>query len=153
MMEIGQWVDSDLYNGRIVKIASNFICKEPVFNYSGDFPFLGDEITVPVKYGNDYRLARDIFQRILIDRTGEYSNNAKASWASLIQPYRVDPAELDLPVFMIANDNWKDKLFTGILEEAGHSESRVALTSSIFHLVETPDINVSLVEPNQHSKT
>ena len=40
MMETGQWVDGDLYNGRIVLVANSFVFKEPVYNYSGDFPFL-----------------------------------------------------------------------------------------------------------------
>jgi small-conductance mechanosensitive channel len=39
IMETGQWVDGDLYNGRIVLIANSYVFKEPVFNYSGDFPF------------------------------------------------------------------------------------------------------------------
>jgi len=42
LMEVGQWVDADLYNGRIVRVANSFIFKEPVFNYSADFPFLWD---------------------------------------------------------------------------------------------------------------
>lgn len=42
LMEIGQWVDGDLYNGRIVRIANSFVFKEPVFNYSSDFPFVWD---------------------------------------------------------------------------------------------------------------
>jgi len=166
MMEIGQWVNSDLYNGRIVKIANSFVFKEPVFNYSGDFPFLWDEITVPVKYGSDYRLSRDIFQRILAEVTGEYSQKAKASWAELIHLYRVDPAELDPRVFLVANDNWmeftlryvvdykkrrltKDHLFTRILEEVDQTNGRVALASATFHLVETPEIKVQLVDPQR----
>ena len=40
-------MNADQYNGRIVKIANSFVFKEPVFNYSGDFPFLWDEIMVP----------------------------------------------------------------------------------------------------------
>ena len=32
IMETGQWVDGDLYNGRIVFIANSFVYKEPVFN-------------------------------------------------------------------------------------------------------------------------
>jgi small-conductance mechanosensitive channel len=40
IMETGQWVDGDLYNGRIV-LANSYVFKEPVFNYSGDFPFMG----------------------------------------------------------------------------------------------------------------
>ncbi len=42
LMEIGQWVHSDLYNGRVVLVANSFVFKEPVFNYSGEFPFVWD---------------------------------------------------------------------------------------------------------------
>ena len=165
MMEIGQWVGADLYNGRIVKIANSFVFKEPVFNYSGDFPFLWDEISVPVRYGSDYRLGKDVFQRILLEITGDYSKQAKASWADLIQQYRVDPTELDPRVYLVANDNWmeftlryvvdykkrrvtKDLLFTRLLDEIDRTEGRVALASTTFHLVEAPEIKVKLVEPS-----
>lgn len=169
MMEIGQWVNADLYNGRIVKIANSFVFKEPVFNYSGDFPFLWDEVTVPVKYGGDYRLARDIFQKVLLEITSEYADEAKVSWAELIHLYRVDPTEIDSRVFLIANDNWmeftlryivdykkrritKDRLFSRILEEVDKTNGRVALASATFHLVETPEIKVKLVEPTPAGK-
>jgi len=33
IMETGQWVDGDLYNGRIVLVANSFVFKEPVYNY------------------------------------------------------------------------------------------------------------------------
>ena len=64
IMEIGEWVKGDLYSGRVVLIANSFVFKEPVFNYSGDFPFLWDEITIPVKYGGDHRLARKILKDV-----------------------------------------------------------------------------------------
>ena len=54
VMEIGEWVKGDQYNGRIVRIANSFVFKEPVFNYSADFPFVWDEIIVPIKYGSDH---------------------------------------------------------------------------------------------------
>jgi small-conductance mechanosensitive channel len=168
MMEIGQWVDADLYNGGIVKIANSFVFKEPVFNYSGDFPFLWDEIRIPVKYGSDHRLARSIFQLMLVEQTGEYSAQAKSSWAGLIQQYRVDPAELDPRAFLSANDNWikftlpyvvdykkrritKDVLFTRVLVEIEETKGQVMLASSTFHLVETPEIKVKLVEATKGS--
>jgi small-conductance mechanosensitive channel len=37
LMEIGEWVQADLYNGRIVRVANSFVFKEPVFNYSTEF--------------------------------------------------------------------------------------------------------------------
>ncbi len=62
IMQIGEWVNSDQYNGRIVRVANSFVFKEPVFNYSGEFPFLWDEIMVPIKYGSDYKQARRILE-------------------------------------------------------------------------------------------
>lgn len=163
MMEIGQWVGADLYNGRIVKIANSFVFKEPVFNYSGDFPFLWDEITVPVKYGSDIRAARTIFNDALEAITGEYTKQAKASWGMLVQQYRLDPTEMDPRVSLVANDNWveftlryvvdykrrrvtKDLLFTRILEDLERTNGRVALASATFHLVEAPEFTVKLVD-------
>ena len=64
VMELGDWVDGDLYNGRIVRIANSFVFKEPVFNYSSDFPFLWDEIKIPIQYGSDHERA-----------TGDYSSD------------------------------------------------------------------------------
>ena len=34
IMELGQWVNGDLYNGRMVFVSNSFVFKEPVFNYS-----------------------------------------------------------------------------------------------------------------------
>ncbi|MDH5540763.1 MAG: mechanosensitive ion channel family protein, partial [Rhizobacter sp.] len=64
IMQIGEWVNGDQYNGRIVRVANSFVFKEPVFNYSGEFPFLWDEIMLPVKYGSDYRQARALLTRV-----------------------------------------------------------------------------------------
>jgi small-conductance mechanosensitive channel len=77
LMELGEWVKSDLYTGRIVRIANSFVFKEPVFNYSGDFPFLWDEIAVPVTYASDHRLAREILEKIIHTVIEEYSAYAK----------------------------------------------------------------------------
>ena len=78
LMECGHWVNGDLYNGRIVRVANWFVFKEPVFNYSGDFPFLWDEITVPVRYGADHRLARDIIERVVAEVVGEYARSRRS---------------------------------------------------------------------------
>ena len=45
----------------------------------------------------------------------------------------------------------KDRLFTRILEEIDQTNGRVALASATFHLVETPEIKVRLVDPTVSS--
>jgi small-conductance mechanosensitive channel len=58
IMETGQWVDGDLYNGRIVLIANSYVFKS-VFNYSGDFM---DEIKIPIQYGRIMKSKRNNFK-------------------------------------------------------------------------------------------
>jgi small-conductance mechanosensitive channel len=89
IMETGDWVKADLYNGRIVRVANSFVFKEPVFNYSGDFPFLWDEIVVPVKYGSDYRLAKEILQKVANELLGGFVPHAKKTMKDMIKKYRI----------------------------------------------------------------
>jgi small-conductance mechanosensitive channel len=152
VMEIGQWVDADLYNGRIVRIANSFVFKEPVFNYSADFPFLWDEIKIPIKYGSDYQLAREIFYRIALEVVGDYVKFAQQSWEGMVKKYLIEDASTEPMVTLMANDNWveftlryvvdykkrrstKDKLFTRILEETNKSAGKVDFASTTLHLV------------------
>ncbi len=77
IMETGQWVDGDLYNGRIVLIANSFVFKEPVFNYSGEFPFLWDEIKIPIKYNSNYDKARRILEEVGKEVAGDLTGQSR----------------------------------------------------------------------------
>ncbi|MEM8544296.1 MAG: mechanosensitive ion channel domain-containing protein [Cyanobacteria bacterium P01_H01_bin.119] len=166
VMECGDWVKADLYNGRIVRIANSFVFKEPVFNYSADFPFLWDEITIPVKYGSDHTLARQLLQQAANDVIGEYIPEARATWERMVDKYLIEDAPVEPMVTLIANDNWmeftvryvvdyklrrlkKDQLFTNILNALESTNGQVALASATFHLVETPTFNVRVSSNGQ----
>jgi len=172
LMECGDWVDGDLYNGRIVRIANSFVFKEPVFNYSADFPFLWDEIKLPVRYGSDQRLVREILQRVLAETVGDYASWAKETWKEMVKKYRIEDERVEPMVSMTATDNWmefsvryvvdykkrrstKDRLFTRFLEEFDKTEgdAAVASTSTEINLVRTPQFDVRLRGGGKESKT
>lgn len=161
IMEIGEWVKGDLYTGRVVRVANSFVFKEPVYNYSGDFPFLWDEIVVPVKYGSDHHLARKILESIADEVAGEFSKEAVKAWDEMLTKFLLEDAGVTPAVTLIANDNWmeftvryvvnfktrrrtKDQLFTRILDEFGKSDGKVEFASATFHLVEAPTIDVRI---------
>ncbi len=165
VMEIGQWVKADLYNGRIVRIANSFVFKEPVFNYTADFPFLWDEITVPVKYGSDYRLSREILKKIADELLGINVPEANRTWKEMTRKYMIEDAGVEPMVTLIANDNWmeftvryvvdfkrrrstKDLLFSRILEAFDETGGKVSLASTTVHLVDAPVFNVRLSDKN-----
>jgi hypothetical protein len=55
IMETGQWVDGDLYNGRIV-IANSYVLNLYLIIQEISL-FLWDEIKIPIQYG-DYEKAK-----------------------------------------------------------------------------------------------
>jgi small-conductance mechanosensitive channel len=161
IMETGQWVDGDLYNGRIVFIANSFVFKEPVFNYSGDFPFLWDEIKIPIQYGSNYEMAKEIFEQVGKDIAGDLSEKSKEKWMVLQDKYRLEDAQTEPMVSLIANDNWveytlryivnyrkrrvtKTELFTQILKRVDATNGLIKFASATFQLVETPEFKVKI---------
>jgi small-conductance mechanosensitive channel len=161
IMETGQWVDGDLYNGRIVLIANSFVFKEPVFNYSGDFPFLWDEIKIPIQYGSNYDKVKELLLRIGIEVAEDLSVESKEKWKTLQIKYRLEDAQTEPMLSMIANDNWveytlryvvnykkrratKTELFTRILNEVEATKGEIKFASATFHLVEAPELKVKI---------
>lgn len=106
IMETGQWVDGDLYNGRIVLVANSFVFKEPVHNYSGDFPFLWDEIKISIQYGSNYEKTNEILLSIGKEVTGDVPEKSKQKWDILQHKYRLENAQTEPMVSLVANDNW-----------------------------------------------
>ncbi|MFZ1807230.1 MAG: hypothetical protein WAU36_08415, partial [Cyclobacteriaceae bacterium] len=161
LMETGQWVDGDLYNGRIVRVANSFVFKEPVFNYSGDFPFLWDEIKVPIQYGSDYVLAKSLLERIANDHVAKNAKEGKRLWNEMVKKYLIEDARLEPMVSLVANDNWveftiryvvdykrrrmtKNDLFLAILKEVAATDGKVRFGSATFEMVGIPDLNVTV---------
>lgn len=161
IMEIGQWVEGDLYNGRIVLIANSFVFKEPVFNYSGEFPFLWDEIKIPIQYGSNYEMTKEILENTAEEIAGELTNQSREKWKSMQNKYRLEDAQTEPMVSLVANDNWveftlryvvsykkrratKSALFTKILEQIESTNGKIKFASSTFHLVEAPEIKIKM---------
>lgn len=106
LMEIGDWVEGDLYNGRITRVANSFVFKEPVYNYSADFPFLWDEITVPIKTDGDFELATKLFEDILQEVQADYTEQAQYRWHKMTEKLMVEDVQLDPMVKMTFDESW-----------------------------------------------
>lgn len=161
LMETGQWVDGDLYNGRIVLIANSYVFKEPVFNYSGDFPFLWDEIKIPIQYGSNYEKTTQIILKVGNEVAGDLSTKSREQWVELKSKYRLEEAQTEPMVSLVANDNWveytlryivnykkrratKTALFTKILNEVDATQGEIKFASATFELVGVPEFKVNL---------
>ena len=169
IMELGEWVNGDLYNGRIVRVANSFVFKEPVFNYSGDFPFLWDEIKVPIRFGSNRQATRALLQQVADEVVGDYSATAAIAWRDMVRKYMIEDASVSPTITLVANDNWleytlryvvdyrrrratKDALFNRLMDLVDASAGRVQLASATFEVVAVPPIAVQPAPPTRQSE-
>jgi small-conductance mechanosensitive channel len=136
LMECGGWINGDQYNGRVVRVANSFIFKEPVYNYSSDFPFLWDEIRIPVRYGSNYEMARQGFQQVLEEITGEHARKLKGDWRRMTDKYMVEDAQLTPMVTLKMDDNWAEFALRYVVDYKKRRSTKDRICSLILKLIE-----------------
>lgn len=161
MMEIGQWVSSDNYSGRIVKLSNAFVFKGPIYNYSQNFPFIWDEFNLPIKYGSDVELTKSLVIKIASEILSEYTSKSKAQWKEVVNKYYIEDAIVDPTLAITLTDNWiqfnlryivdykKRRQIKHVLNDKIHKElektkGKVTLASTTLELIEIPEIKVNL---------
>ena len=161
MMEIGEWVSSDNYSGRIVKLSNAFVFKGPIYNYSQDFPFIWDEFNLPIRYGSDVELAKSIIIKAASEILSDYVINSKSEWDSIVSKYYIEDAQIDPTLAISLTDNWiqfnlryivdfKKRRFTKhllndkIRVEFEKTNGKIILASTTIELVKIPDLKINL---------
>lgn len=159
MMEIGEWISSDNYSGRIVKLSNSFVFKGAIYNYSQDFPFVWDEFNLPIRYGSDIELAKSIVIQKAQEVLSEYVTQSQSKWREVVDNYYIEDAQVEPTLALTMTDNWvqfnlryivdykkrritksilHDKIGKAILETNGG----VTLASATFEIVKIPTINM-----------
>lgn len=159
MMEIGEWVSSDNYSGRIVKLSNAFVFKGPVYNYSKDFPFVWDEFNLPIRYGSDIELAKSIVVRVASEALSEYVTKSISKWNQVVNKYYIENAQVEPTLAITMTDNWiqfnlryivdyKKRRYTKnilnelIGKEILKTDGKIQLASATFEIVSIPNINI-----------
>ena len=169
IMEMGQppavqnadpamWVHSRQYTGRIVTVSNAKIFDEPVYNYTRDFPYIWEEMTLPITYTAD----RDRAERILLEVAGRHTvadrrdrarprcwrwSGATSSGGPTMTPkvyFRLTDNWLELTVRFIARDHGirelKDAMSREIL--AALDDAGIGIASATFEVVGLPPLRL-----------
>ncbi|MCJ7467736.1 MAG: mechanosensitive ion channel family protein [Maribacter sp.] len=161
IMEIGEWVSTDNYSGRIVKISNSFVFKGPIKNYSMDFHFLWDEIVVMITYGSDLELAQKIILKDALGLISEYTEKSKKEWKGMVDRYYIENATLDPTIAIKLTSNWielnlryvtdyrlrrtmKHQLFEKIEKSIAATNGKVSIASTTIQLIKIPEVEVRM---------
>lgn len=159
MMEIGQWVSSDNYTGRIVKLSNAFVFKGPIYNYSKDFPFIWDEFNLPIHYESDTELAKSIIIKIASETLSDYTAKSKSKWKDVVDKYYIEDAIVDPSLSIKLTDNWmefnlryivdykkrritKNILSQRIYEEIKKTNGKIVIASTTIEIIKIPEIKI-----------
>ncbi|AIY13828.1 mechanosensitive ion channel family protein [Cellulophaga baltica] len=161
LMEMGEWVSSDNYSGRIVKISNAFVFKGPIKNYSMDFPFVWDELNILITYESDLELAKKIVQEQAELLLADYTEKSTAKWEEMVERYYIEDSKLAPSIAINLTDNWvainlryitdykrrratKHDLLELIQREIKATQGTVGFASTTLQLLKIPEVDVQL---------
>ncbi|MET4116379.1 small-conductance mechanosensitive channel [Bradyrhizobium sp. JR1.5] len=152
------WIRSRQYTGRIVTVSNSKVFDEPVYNYTREFPFIWDEIKLPVRYQDD----RAKVEQLLVDaaraHTDGFRSRAEEFSDEMKRVYGHAMSDFEPRVYWRLTDNWleltlrflapvhgvrelKDAISRDIL--SGLDEEGISVASATYDVVGMPTLRIS----------
>ena len=153
------WVHSRQFTGRIVTVTNDKIFDEPVYNYTHHFPYIWDEIRLPVRYGDDRGRAEQILLEAARAHALTPDRIDRDRLEELEQRYNLKGLDLEPRVFWRLTDNWlelalrflspdhgtrgiKDRMSRDIL--AALDAAGIGIASATYEITAVPPLAIEL---------
>lgn len=154
IMEMGQppavqdddpamWIGARQYTGRIVTITNDKIFDEPVYNFTRDFPYIWEEIRLPVRYGDDRQRAEQILLDAARRHTTATSEMSSVALDAMRRRYFVETSDLKPRVFLRLTDNWLELAVRFVVPEHGIRSIKDAISREVLTQLEAAGIGVA----------
>lgn len=158
LMEIKGWVSGDQVTGRLTMLPNGGVLTGTVQNYTRDFDFIWDELTIPITYDSDWKEANSRILEIVKKETGETVEKAERIMDRLQGKYYFTKRSIEPFIFVTLTDNWisfgiryvtevrgrrilHDKLSRAILEEIEKSE-KITVASTTVDITSFPAVKL-----------
>jgi small-conductance mechanosensitive channel len=170
IMEMGQppgeqadapsmWVSARQYTGRIVTVTNDKIFDTPVYNYTTEFPYIWEEMRIPIPFNADRPRAEQIIVEAAQRRTQRLQDLGEEPLQELERRYMIKRTDLDPRVYYRLTDNWcemavrfivdahqvrdvKDKMARDILD--GLEAAGMGIASGTYEVVGMPELKVRI---------
>jgi small-conductance mechanosensitive channel len=168
IMEMGQspkeqgdapsmWVRSRQFTGRIVTVTNAKIFDEPVYNYTHEFPYIWDEMNIPIRFQDDRNRAEQILAEAARRHALSVEKIGKEEIKRLEESFGIQMGEIDPQTFWRITDNWlevtvrflapdhgirriKDQMSREILAE--FDKANIGIASGTYAIVEVPPLKI-----------
>jgi small-conductance mechanosensitive channel len=141
--EPAMWVRSRQFTGRIVTVTNDKIFDEPVYNYTHEFPYIWDEITLPIHYTDDRARA----EQILLDAAGKHALTSQSLGdrenQRLHDRFGIVVGSIDPRVYWRLTDNWLELTVRFLVPDHGVREIKDAMSRDILAALDEAKIGIA----------
>jgi small-conductance mechanosensitive channel len=178
IMEMGQpalgdqgdpmWVQARQYTGRMVHVTNANIFDEPVYNYNREFPYIWEEMRLPVPFSADRNRAEEILLEAAGKHTVKIAEVSEEALREMERRYVMKSSELKPTVYWRLTDNWIEMTVRFIVPVAGirgiksqmsrdilnaFDKAGIGIASGTYEVVGMPPIKVQIVPAEAKSAT
>jgi small-conductance mechanosensitive channel len=154
IMEMGQppavqgadpamWVRSRQFTGRIVTVTNDKVFDEPVYNYTREFPFVWEEITIPIPYRADRQRAETIVLEAVHAHAEALDRRSDPVRSALEKRYFIDLDDTTPRVFYRLTDNWLELTVRFVVRDHGMREIKDAIARTVLARFEADGIEIA----------
>lgn len=153
IMEMGQpaegdaadpvWVQARQYTGRIVRVTNAVIFDKPVYNYTREFPFIWEEMRLPVPYNADRKRAEQILLNAAHKHTVKIAELGEQALVALERRYVLKRSELEPQMYWRLTDNWVEMTIRFIVPDAGIRAIKSAMSRDILEEFDRAGISIA----------
>jgi small-conductance mechanosensitive channel len=144
MFEIGNWIKGDQATGRIVQFPNAQIFGTPIFNYTQNFSYIWDEISLPVTYNSNLEEATNILTEVGDEYTREFLQNAQKEIEEMRRYFVVPAIELKPVVYVKVTSNWLELSMRYIVDPKQRRNATSYIYGEVFgRLQKRHDITIA----------
>jgi small-conductance mechanosensitive channel len=137
------WVRARQYTGRIVTVTNAKIFDEPVFNYTRQFPFLWEEMSVPVSFKDDRERAEKILLDVADKHTVKLAELGSEALHELQRRYLMESADVKPRVYWRITDNWLEMTVRFVVRDHGVRDVKDKMSREILTAFDRDGIGIA----------
>ncbi|MBN1593892.1 MAG: mechanosensitive ion channel [Candidatus Coatesbacteria bacterium] len=105
LLEVGNWVEADQSTGRIIHVPNMKVLSDPLMNYTKDFNFIWNELSVTLTFESNWQKAKTIIYGIAISVLSDASEEARRQLRKAAERYMIFFRNLTPIVYTKVRDN------------------------------------------------
>lgn len=154
IMEMGQppsvqnadpamWIRGRQYSGRVVTVPNAKVFDEPVYNYTREFPYLWEELVLPIPYDADSNRAESIVFDVARRHSLGVEHMGEDAFREMQRRYFMNPADMKPRVYCRLTDNWVELSVRFIADQWKVRETKDLMSREILRSFRAAAITIA----------